>query len=223
MNMRYFIPLAAAATFGAAILLSTPSAGAERAALVPAAKLAVPATGNREVAYFAGGCFWGVEGVFERVKGVESAVSGYAGGTKAQADYETVSTGNTRHAETVRVVFDPRVVRYADLMRVYFSVVTDPTELNRQGPDTGPQYRSAFFPTSLGQARQAHAYIAQLSAAHAFGRPIVTKVERFSGFFPAEAYHQDFMRHNPGHPYILINDRPKVVAFQKLFPRMNRG
>nr|WP_294005850.1 peptide-methionine (S)-S-oxide reductase MsrA [Sphingomonas sp.] len=221
--MRILIPVAAAVTFGVAALVSTPSAGAERAALVPAPKMVLPASGNREVAYFAGGCFWGVEGVFERVNGVESAVSGYAGGTKAQGDYETVSSGRTRHAETVRVVFNPRQVRYADLLQIYFSVVADPTQLNRQGPDTGPQYRSSFFPTSAAQTKQARAYIAQLSAAHAFGKPIVTKIEPFTGFVAAEAYHQDFMRKNPAHPYIMVNDRPKVVALRKLFPQMSHS
>lgn len=223
MGMRILIPFAAAATLGVAAIVASPSVGAERARLVPAAKLVAPAAGKREVAYFAGGCFWGVEAVFEQVKGVESAVSGYAGGSRRDANYDTVSGGRTRHAETVRVAFDPRKVSYADLMRVYFSVVADPTQLNRQGPDTGPQYRSAFFPTSPSQARQARAYIDQLSAARAFPRPIVTRIEPFTGFVAAEAYHQDYMRKNPNAPYILAHDRPKLVALRRLFPQMVRG
>ena len=222
VNMRIALPLLAAAGL-AGLALSMPSSGAERAALVPPAKLVLPASGAREVAYFAGGCFWGVEGVFEHVNGVRSAVSGYAGGDRTKANYESVSSGSTGNAETVRVEFDPTKVRYADLLRVYFSVVADPTQLNRQGPDSGTQYRGAFFPTSNAQAKQARAYIAQLSAAKAFPGRIVTRIEPFKGFVAAESYHQDFMHKNPAHPYILVNDRPKVVALRRLFPRMSHG
>lgn len=222
--MKNLLPLASAALLGAAALFAiVPAANAESVRLTPAPQITAAATAPREVAYFAGGCFWGVEGVFEHVKGVESAVSGYAGGTAARPDYDSVSTGTTGHAETVKVVFDPRVVRYSDLLRVYFSVVADPTTLNRQGPDSGTQYRSALFPTSPGQVSQARAYIAQLGQQHVFGRPIVTRVEPLRSFTTAEAHHQDFMAKNPAYPYIVVNDRPKVVALRKLFPAQYRG
>jgi peptide-methionine (S)-S-oxide reductase len=156
--------------------------------------------------------------VFAHVKGVVSTTAGYAGGAHATATYDQVSTGTTGHAESVRVVFDPAKVNYADLLRIYFSVVTDPTVLDAQGPDEGPQYRSALFPTSEGQRAVAQAYLAQLSAAHLWQRPIVTRIERAQGFFPAEAHHQDFMARNPDYPYIVINDRPKVQALKRLFP-----
>lgn len=185
---------------------------------VPAAATREIATTDRETAIFAGGCFWGVEGVFRHVKGVVSATSGYTGGNAATAGYNSVSTGTTGHAESVKVVFDPRHVNYADLLRVYFSVVADPTEVNRQGPDEGTQYRTALFPLSPAQIRVARAYIAQLGAAHVYPRPIATRLERQQGFFAAEAYHQDFLARNPDYPYIVINDRPKVEALKRLFP-----
>ncbi|WP_254620925.1 peptide-methionine (S)-S-oxide reductase MsrA [Sphingomonas sp. CL5.1] len=188
------------------------------AVAVPAALHREPVSTDRETAIFAGGCFWGVQGVFSHVRGVLSATSGYAGGKAATARYETVSTGTTGHAESVRVVFNPRLVNYADLLRIYFSVVADPTEVNRQGPDRGPQYRTALFPLTPAQASVARDYIAQLSAAHVFARPIATKLETQHGFFAAEAYHQDFMAKNPDFPYIVINDRPKVDALRRLFP-----
>ena len=147
-------------------------------------------------------------------------MSGYAGGTTARPDYEDVSTGTTGHAETVKVTYDPRKVSYAQLLQVYFSVVADPTQLNRQGPDSGTQYRGALFPTSPAQARQARAYIAQLSKSGTFKRPIVTRVEALKSFTPAESYHQDFMAKNPSYPYIVINDRPKLDAFRRLFPKL---
>ena len=202
----------------ASLLAVVEPASAERVVKAPSPALVVPASAPREVALFAGGCFWGVEGVFEHVRGVTSAVSGYAGGRTASPGYEQVSSGTTGHAETVRVSFDPRVVRYADLLQIYFSVVADPTLLNRQGPDSGTQYRTALFPTSAAQARQARAYIAQLSAARVFPRPIVTTIEPARGFTPAESYHQDFMAKNPLYPYIVVNDRPKVAALKRLFP-----
>ena len=198
-------------------------ANAERAVKAPAPAMVVPAAGSSEVALFAGGCFWGVEGVFEHVRGVTSAVSGYAGGHTANPGYEQVSSGTTGHAETVRVTFDPRVVRYADLLQIYFSVVADPTLLNRQGPDEGTQYRTALFPTTAAQAKQARAYIGQLSAAHVFKRPIVTRIEPYRGFTAAEGYHQDFMARNPTYPYIVINDRPKVAALKQMFPGRYRS
>ena len=222
--MKNPLAIASAALLGAAALFAIiPAASAESVRLTPPPRVVAAASAPREVAYFAGGCFWGVEGVFEHVKGVQSAVSGYAGGTAAHPDYETVSGGATGHAETVKVTFDPRVVRYADLLRVYFSVVADPTTLNRQGPDSGTQYRSALFPTSPAQVQQARAYIAQLGQQHVFGRPIVTRVAPLRSFTAAEAYHQDFMAKNPNYPYIVANDRPKVAALRRLFPAQYRG
>ncbi|MCW2513707.1 MAG: Peptide methionine sulfoxide reductase MsrA [Mycobacterium sp.] len=177
-----------------------------------------PGTSASETAVLAGGCFWGVQGVFQHVKGVTQAESGYAGGTKDTADYETVSTGTTGHAESVRITYDPKQVTFGQLLRIYFSVVQDPTELNRQGPDEGTQYRSAIFAQDATQQRVADAYIAQLSQAAVFPGPIVTKVEPNTGFFPAEQYHQDFLNSNPSYPYIAMNDMPKLNDLQKLFP-----
>ena len=186
--------------------------------VVPAPRLDPPASGQ-QTAVLAGGCFWGMEGVFERVKGVSNVVSGYAGGSRGDANYERVSSEGTKHAEAVRITYDPKVVSYGTLLRIYFSVAHDPTQLNRQGPDTGPSYRSAIFPQSKAQADVARAYITQLSAAHAYPRPIVTKLE--SGpFYPAEAYHQDFMRKHPQHPYIVAHDVAKVRALSQLMPKL---
>jgi peptide-methionine (S)-S-oxide reductase len=176
-----------------------------------------------EVVVLAGGCFWGVQGVFQHVDGVTSAVSGYAGGEKAAAEYETVSTGRTGHAESVQVTFDPRKLSYGRLLQIYFSVAHDPTELNRQGPDVGTQYRSAIFPTTAEQARVASAYIAQLNQAHAFDAAIATRVEPDRAFYPAEPYHQDFLTRNPTNPYIAINDLPKIDALKRLFPQSYRA
>jgi len=176
-----------------------------------------------EVAVLAGGCFWGVQGVFQHVDGVTNAVSGYAGGDKAAAEYETVSSGRTGHAESVQVTFDPRKVSYGRLLQIYFSVAHDPTELNRQGPDFGTQYRSAIFPTTPEQVRVAKAYIAQLNQAHAFDAAIVTRIEPDRAFYPAEAYHQDFLTRNPTYPYIVINDLPKIRALKRLFPDSYRA
>jgi peptide-methionine (S)-S-oxide reductase len=171
-----------------------------------------------EVTVLAGGCFWGVQGVYQHVKGVTNAVSGYAGGEQSTAAYERVETGMTGHAESVQITFDPRVVTYGKLLQVFFSVVHDPTELNRQGPDTGPQYRSAIFPTSDEQQKVAKAYIAQLGQARAFAAAIVTKIEPDRTFYPAEGYHQDFLVRNPTYPYIVYNDLPKVDALKRVFP-----
>ncbi len=199
------------------------SGGSEPAVVIAAPKLDEPASGARtETAVFAGGCFWGVQGVFQHVRGVTRAVSGYAGGTAGTADYETVSSGTTGHAESVQVTFDPQQVSYGKLLQIYFSVAHDPTELNRQGPDTGTQYRSAVFPMSDAQRRVAEAYIAQLDAARAYGKPITTKVEKYTGFYPAEAYHQDFLTEHPTYPYIVINDLPKVKALRQHFPAQYR-
>ncbi len=215
----WIIPLGLAA----GLFAVTRPALAERAIKAPPAALSLPAEGTREVAIFAGGCFWGVEGVFERIRGVSSAVSGYAGGRTAKPTYSQVTSGSTGHAEAVRVTFDPRVVRYTDLLQIYFSVVADPTQLNRQGPDVGTHYRTALFPSSASQERQARAYLAQLKAKRVFDRPIVTRIESPRGFSPAEAYHQDFMKKNPAHPYIVMHDRPKVAALKKLFPKRYRS
>ena len=170
-----------------------------------------------DTAYFAGGCFWGIEGVFEHVKGVKSAVSGYSGGTRETADYDQVSSGRTEHAETVRVIYDPAQVSYGQLLHIFFSVAHDPTQLNRQGPDRGPQYRSAIFFNSAEQQEAARRYIAQLTAAKFYDRPIVTQLVRLTAFYPAEAYHQDYMAHHPNQPYIVFHDAPKVAALKKNF------
>jgi peptide-methionine (S)-S-oxide reductase len=197
---------------------------AEEARVVPAPAVSV-ALGNStpEVAVLAGGCFWGVQGVFQHVKGVTRVESGYAGGARATAEYERVSDGDTGHAESVRIQFDPAQVTFGQLLQVYFSVAHDPTELNRQGPDTGTQYRSEVFAQSPQQAEIAKAYIAQLNAAHAFPRPIVTRIELDKPFYEAESYHQDFLTRNPHNPYIAINDLPKVENLQRLFPDMYRA
>jgi peptide-methionine (S)-S-oxide reductase len=174
------------------------------------------------VAVFAGGCFWGVQGVFQHVKGVTKAVSGYAGGDKGSAEYETVSLGSTGHAEAVQITYDPQQVTYGQLLQVFFAVAHDPTELNRQGPDTGTQYRSAIFPTGDEQASVAKAYIAQLDQAHVFQRPIVTRIEPGRTFYPAEDYHQDFLTRHPTYPYIVINDLPKIDDLKRLLPDLYR-
>jgi len=173
---------------------------------------------HSETAVFAGGCFWGVQGVFQHVKGVKKAVSGYAGGAANTAQYERVSDGDTGHAESVEVTFDPTQVSYGTLLQIYFSVAPESFENNRQGPDSGTQYRSAVFPENAEQQRVAKAYIAQLDAAHSFNKPIVTKLETYNGFYPAEDYHQDFLTEHPTYPYIVINDMPKVAQLKQLYP-----
>lgn len=191
--------------------------------MVPAPALDPPtSTATSEIAVLAGGCFWGVQGVFQHVEGVISAVSGYAGGDKETAQYEWVGTGTTGHAEAVRVTFDPSRITYGRILQIYFSVAHDPTQLNRQGPDMGTQYRSAIFPTDAAQAAAAKAYIAQLDQAHAFGAPIATRIEPDRAFYAAEAYHQDFLTRHPAHPYIVINDLPKIDALKRLFPGLYR-
>lgn len=173
-----------------------------------------------DTAVFAGGCFWGVEAVFEHVKGVRDVVSGYAGGKAVNPSYEQVSSGDTGHAESVQVVYDPSQVSYATLLRVFFSVAHDATELNRQGPDEGTQYRSAIFYRSDAQKREADAYIAQLTAAKYYPAPIVTEVSALKSFYPAEAYHQNFMKLHPEYPYIVYNDRPKIEKFKRTLPEL---
>lgn len=184
-------------------------------------RIAAPAAGivepkAQQVAVFAGGCFWGVEAVFERVKGVTRVESGYSGDTKMTADYDLVSAGRTKHAESVRIYYDPAVVSYNDLLHIFFSVSHDPTQLNRQGPDRGAQYRTAIFPANAAQRNAARTYIAQLNKAAYWKKPIVTKIEPFS-FYPAETYHQDFMAKNPRHPYIVQWDKPKIANLNRLF------
>ncbi|WP_159914661.1 peptide-methionine (S)-S-oxide reductase MsrA [Pantoea sp. 18069] len=176
-----------------------------------------------EVAVLAGGCFWGVQGVFQHVKGVANAVSGYAGGEKKTAVYEVVGSGTTGHAEAVQITFDPRQVSYAQILQIFFSVAHDPTQLNRQGPDRGTQYRSAIFPRSDEQERTAKAYIAQLNQGRAFEAAIVTRIEADRVFYSAETYHQDFLTRNPGHPYVVVNDLPKLGALKRIFPDRYRS
>jgi peptide-methionine (S)-S-oxide reductase len=215
----------AALLLAAAMAFAAGGAGAEEARRVPPPTLDEPAatTGATETAVLAGGCFWGVQGVFQHVDGVKSAVSGYAGGEAATAQYETVGTGSTGHAEAVKISFDPAKVSYGTLLRIYFSVAHDPTQLNRQGPDRGPQYRSAIFPTSEAQARVARAYIDELGKGRVFPAAIVTRIELDRPFYPAEDYHQDFLTLNPSYPYIVINDLPKIKALKALFPERYRA
>lgn len=195
-------------------------AAAERAVNAPVARIDPPSSASSETAVFAGGCFWGVEGVFSHVKGVTKAVSGYAGPNSPAVDYETVSSGASGYAEAVRVTYDPRVVSYGTLLRVFFSVIADPTQLNYQGPDHGAQYRSALFPLTPAQGETAKAYVAQLGAARLWNRPIVTAVERYRGFQQAENYHQDFLARHPDHAYIRQWDLPKLAAFRATFPAL---
>jgi peptide-methionine (S)-S-oxide reductase len=216
--------VAAGLVAGAAFLLPVARTSAETARVLPAPAVdEIPAKSATEVAVFAGGCFWGVQGVFEHVKGVTRAVSGYAGGQLVNPGYEQVSSGDTGHAESVSVTFDPAQISYGKLLQIFFSVALDPTQVDRQGPDRGTQYRSALFVNGPDQERVARAYVAQLEAAHAFSRPIATRIEPSGPFYPAEAYHQDYLEHHPDAPYIAINDMPKVHAVQTLFPAHWRG
>jgi peptide-methionine (S)-S-oxide reductase len=192
--------------------------------IVPAPAVDEPATqATSEVAVLAGGCFWGVQGVFQHVAGVTNAVSGYAGGDKGTAQYDRVSTGASGHAESVRITFDPRKISYGRVLQIFFSVAHDPTQLNRQGPDVGTQYRSAIFPTSAMQAATAKAYIAQLDQAHVFDAAIVTRIEPDRPFYPAEGYHQDFLTRNPTYPYIVYNDLPKIEELKHRFAALYRA
>jgi peptide-methionine (S)-S-oxide reductase len=206
---------AAKATRGASRQLPEPAAAS-------VVDLTQPSTAE-DTAVFAGGCFWGIEAVFEHVKGVKSAVSGYAGGNTGNPSYEEVSSGDTGHAESVQVIYDPAQVSYGKLLQIFFSVGHDPTQLNRQGPDHGTQYRSAIFYNTPQQERVAESYIKQLTAAKTFSRPIVTQVAKLRAFFRAEEYHQDYLAHHPNQPYIVINDQPKVAALKKQFPDIYRN
>ena len=193
-------------------------------ALIAASLIATPATAapRTETAVLAGGCFWGMEGVFEHVKGVKQVVSGYAGGSAADASYDKVSSEGTGHAEAVKISYDPSQISYAQLLQVFFTVAHDPTEVNRQGPDSGTSYRSAIFPQSAGQEKFARAFIARLNNAHIYKARIATRIEH-GGFYPAEAYHQGFYRKHPTYPYIVVNDRPRVAALQRKFPAFYKG
>jgi peptide-methionine (S)-S-oxide reductase len=194
-------------------------AHSEAAVLAPAPAFDAPkAAGPLQTAVLAGGCFWGVEGVFEHVRGVRDVVSGYAGGTKATARYDDVSGGKTKHAESVQIVFDPSEISYGEILRIFFSVAHDPTQLNRQGPDRGPQYRSDIFYANAEQRDIATRYIAQLNAAKVYSAAIVTRVDPLTQFYPAESYHQDYMDKHPSNPYIVYNDAPKIRNLEKTFP-----
>lgn len=202
---------------------ATASLAAEAAVVIPAPTVDETAKGNSETAVFAGGCFWGVQAVFQHVKGVKNAVSGYSGGAKETASYETVSLGQTGHAESVEVTFDPHEVSYGTLLQIFFSVAHNPTQLDYQGPDQGTQYRSAIFAESDDQRKIAAAYIAQLDKAALFHAPIVTKLSKLDSFYPAEKYHQDFLTLNPNHPYIVYNDMPKIDNLKAIFPASFRA
>jgi peptide-methionine (S)-S-oxide reductase len=215
--------LTAAMMLASLITLSAcaPLYGASQAAPVAPPLVDNPkAPGPMQTAVIAAGCFWGVQGVFEHVRGVQRAVSGYSGGLQRTAEYETVSGGMTGHAESVMITFDPAQISYGQILQIAFSVVHDPTELNRQGPDVGTQYRSAVFYADPEQQRIAESYIAQLNQAHAFSRPIVTQVAPLKGFYPAEGYHQDYLVNHPSAPYIAFNDLPKVDDFKREFPSL---
>lgn len=214
----FFGMLAGSALLISGLTLGTSGASAQEGIAIPAPAVDLAAgSAATETAIFAGGCFWGVQGVFQHVNGVTNAVSGYAGGARETAQYEMVGSGRTGHAEAVKVTFDPKKVTYGHLLQIYFSVAHDPTELNRQGPDTGTQYRSTIFPTNDDQARVAKAYIAQLNKARLFDAAIVTTIEPGHAFYNAEAYHQDFLTQNPTYPYIVYNDLPKIEHLKKLF------
>jgi peptide-methionine (S)-S-oxide reductase len=217
--------IGAALLLAAGIALQVFPSAAESSRSIPPPALDEPAnpTATPEVAVLAGGCFWGVQGVFQHVDGVTGAVSGYAGGAANTAHYEMVATNTTGHAESVQVTFDPSRTSYGRILQIYFSVAHNPTELNRQGPDVGTQYRSAIFPTNREQAQIAEAYMAQLNQSHAFDVPIVTKIESGKEFYPAEDYHQDFLARNPRYPYIVVNDLPKIENLKRLFPDIYRA
>ncbi len=229
-SRRYGLWLAAALIGGLGLAAAAWQGGARAAVadnyvkLLPPPKVDVPYEHARgpQTAVLAGGCFWGIQGVFQHVKGVKRVVAGYSGGAAKDADYNTVSTGETRHAESVKITYDPDQISYGQILRIFFSVALDPTEVNRQGPDTGPQYRSEIFYADRYQERAAKAYIAQLDHAHAFRAPIATRVDPLTGFYPAESYHQDYMLRNPNAGYIVYNDAPKVENLARLFPESYR-
>jgi peptide-methionine (S)-S-oxide reductase len=214
---KLLIILSVAAGIGCSVVSSS-TMKADISALAPTPGMASRSASDLQTAVFAGGCFWGVEAVFEHVKGVADVRSGYAGGEEKTAHYDTVSDGNTGHAESVKVTFDPTKVSYVQLLTVFFSVVHDPTQLNRQGPDTGTQYRSAIFYQDEAQKKLANEYIAAIDGSKVFPKPVVTQVMPLNGFYEAEAYHQDYLAHHPDDPYIVVNDIPKVEALRQKFP-----
>jgi peptide-methionine (S)-S-oxide reductase len=215
---RLSLCAAAIGALAIAAFVAVPTRAAEEAVVIPAPVADTASTSDGlQTAVIAGGCFWGVQGVFQHTAGVVNAVSGYAGGNQTTATYDQVSSGTTGHAESVQIKFDPKKISYGKILQIFFSVVHDPTQLNRQGPDHGTQYRSAIFTTSEEQKKVADAYIAQLNAAKVYGSPIVTKVSALQSFFPAEAYHQDYLTLHPNQPYIAYNDLPKVANLKKLF------
>jgi peptide-methionine (S)-S-oxide reductase len=216
MNKTFPLLVALLLTIGCGANADTLNRGIPAASLDTAAAEAK----GQEVAVLAGGCFWGLQGMFQHVKGVSRVVAGYAGGDKSTAHYEMVGTETTGHAESVEITFDPKQISYGQLLRLYFSVAHDPTQLNRQGPDSGPSYRSEIFFTSPAQEKIARAYVAQLTAAKVFSSPIVTKIEPLKGFYEAEDYHQDYLINHPSQPYIVFNDLPKVKALEKVYPQM---
>jgi peptide-methionine (S)-S-oxide reductase len=214
---RFALCAAAIGALAVAAFAAARSQAAEDAVIIPTPTVDAQAASDIQTAVLAGGCFWGVQGVFQHTAGVVNAVSGYAGGSKATADYNMVSTGTTGHAESVEIKYDPAKISYGKILQIFFSVVHDPTQLNRQGPDSGTQYRSAIFTTNDEQKKVAEAYIAQLNAAKVYRKPIVTKVGPLDGFYPAEAYHQDYLTLHPNQPYIAYNDIPKVENLKKIF------
>jgi peptide-methionine (S)-S-oxide reductase len=225
---KFASPLRLAMMGGLAIIgvavYHSPLLGAEAPVIIAPPTLDNPkGAGPSQTAVLAGGCFWGVQGVFEHARGVQKVVAGYAGGEKSTAQYETVSSGSTGHAESVKITFDPAVISYGQILQIAFSVVHDPTQLNRQGPDVGTQYRSAIFYADENQKRIAQAYISQLDQAHAYARPIATRVDPLKGFYAAEDYHQDYLIHNPTQPYIAVYDLPKIENFKRTFPELYSG
>jgi peptide-methionine (S)-S-oxide reductase len=218
LGWRIAFGLMAVGVVGWVVLTQTTKASSGGPIPAPLVDDATAKNPDKAKAVFAGGCFWGTQAVFERLKGVVDTSAGYSGGSASTATYDQVTTETTGHAESVEVVYDPSRITYGTLLRIFFSVVHDPTQLNRQGPDVGPSYRSAIFYENDSQKRIAQAYIAQLDAAHVFAQPIVTEVSPLKGFYRAEDYHQDYALHNPGNPYILVCDRPKIAALKKEYP-----
>jgi peptide-methionine (S)-S-oxide reductase len=216
---RLSLCAAAIGALAMSTMLVAPSLASEDAVIIPVPAIDAQASDGLQTAVIAGGCFWGVQGVFQHTAGVVNAVSGYAGGNKSSADYNMVSTGTTGHAESVQIKYDPKQISYGKILQIFFSVAHDPTQLNRQGPDSGTQYRSAIFTTSDDQKKVADAYIAQLNAAKVYKKPIVTKVGPLEAFYPAEAYHQDYLTLHPNQPYIAYNDLPKVENLKKIFAK----
>ena len=229
MSIQKFLsPLKIAVLCAAAVagmtLWRAPLFGAEAPVIIAPAALDNPkAAGAMQTAVLSAGCFWGVQGVYQHVRGVKNVISGYAGGERSTAQYETVSSGATGHAESVQITFDPAQISYGQILQIAFSVVHDPTQLNRQGPDVGTQYRSSIFYVDEDQKRIAQAYIAQLDQTHVFARPIATRVDPLKGFYPAENYHQDYLIHNPTQPYIAMYDIPKIENFRRTFPQLYSG